>query len=165
MATPLEPVDDLVLTTRPSGSGAVCREILSTLPTWFGVPDANEEYVAHCDRTPTLIASLDGRAVGLTSIVRHSDWSAEVHLMAVVPEHHRSGIGRRMLQHAEAELAADGVEFLQVKTLSSRHPDPGYVKTRAFYEAYGFRPLEEMPDLWNPENPALIIIKTVPPAS
>jgi ribosomal protein S18 acetylase RimI-like enzyme len=155
---------DLELTTRSSGSGAVCREILLTLPRWFGVPESNDDYVAHCERTPTLLALLGGRTVGLANIVRHSRHSAEVHLMAVVPEHHRSGIGRRMLKHAEAELAADGVEFLQVKTLSSRHPDQGYVQTRAFYEACGFRTLEEMPDLWGPENPALILIKTVPPA-
>jgi hypothetical protein len=66
-----------------------------------------------------------------------------------------------MLRHAEAVLAADGVEFLQVKTLSPRHPDEGYRKTRAFYEAYGFRPLEEFPTLWSPDQPALQLVKTV----
>ena len=53
-----------------------------------------------------------------------------------------------MLSHAEQQLAADGVEFLQVKTLAPGKPDDGYEKTRAFYVAYGFRALEEFPDLW-----------------
>jgi ribosomal protein S18 acetylase RimI-like enzyme len=67
-----------------------------------------------------------------------------------------------MLRHLEGRLAAGGVEFLQVKTLSGAHPDPGYAATRAFYLAYGFRPLEEFPTLWDPSNPALQLIKAVP---
>jgi hypothetical protein len=66
-----------------------------------------------------------------------------------------------MLQHAETSLARDGVEFLQVKTLSAARPDEGYEKSRAFYLAYGFRSLGEFPDLWNPQNPALQMIKTI----
>jgi len=66
-----------------------------------------------------------------------------------------------MLRHAEAALAAEGIEFLQVKTLSASHPDEGYRKTRAFYFAYGFRPLEEFPTLWSPDQPALQLVKTV----
>lgn len=82
--------------------------------------------------------------------------------MAVRPEHHRRGIGRALLRHAERTLAADGVEFLQVKTLAPSKADAGYDKTRAFYLAYGFRPLEEFQDLWDAENPALQMIKVIP---
>ena len=39
--------------------------------------------------------------------------------MAVAPAHHRHGIGRGMLDVVERRLAADRVEFLQVKTLSA----------------------------------------------
>jgi ribosomal protein S18 acetylase RimI-like enzyme len=74
--------------------------------------------------------------------------------MAVLPELHRQGIGRALLGHAEAMLAADGVEFLQVKTLGPSKSDDGYDKTRAFYLAYGFRPLEEFPELWGPREPS-----------
>ena len=62
---------------------------------------------------------------------------------------------------SKAAFARAGTEFLQVKTLSAKHPDEGYEKTRAFYLAYGFRPLEEFPTLWSPESPALQLIKTV----
>ena len=82
--------------------------------------------------------------------------------MAVLPEFHRQGIGRALLGHAEGVLAADGVEFLQVKTLAPGKPDDGYDKTRAFYCANGFRPLEEFPALWDPQNPALQMIKAIP---
>ena len=53
------------------------------------------------------------------------------------------------------------MEFLQVKTLSPAHPDAGYGETKALYFAYGFRPLEEFPTLWDPANPALQLIETV----
>jgi hypothetical protein len=59
-------------------------------------------------------------------------------------------------------LAADGVEFLQVKTLAPSKPDEGYARTRAFYLARGFRPLEEFRNLWDAENPALQMIKVIP---
>ena len=133
-----------------------------TLPTWFGIPAAVEDYIDRADRSPTVIASLGDEDVGLLTLVRHSPYAAEVYVMAVLPEFHRRGIGRALLGHAEGMLAAEGVEFLQVKTLAPSKPDEGYHKTRAFYQANGFRALEEFPDLWDPGNPALQMIKAIP---
>ena len=145
----------------PNGSGATCRRILDLLPDWFGIPESVDDYVEVADATQCVIASLDGDDVGITTVIEHSPFAAEIYLMAVVPTRHRHGVGRAMLRHVEADLARRGVEFLQVKTLSASDPDPGYAATRAFYLAYGFRPLEEFPTLWDPDNPALQMIKTV----
>jgi GNAT superfamily N-acetyltransferase len=153
---------ELRIRNQPVGAGATCRKILQTLPTWFGIPTSVEDYIATADRSPTVIASVGGDDVGLLTLVRHSRYAAEVYVMAVLPEFHRQGIGRALLGRAEGLLAADGVEFLQVKTLAPSKPDVGYDKTRAFYLAYGFRPLEEFRDLWDAENPALQMIKAVP---
>lgn len=144
-----------------TGAGPVCRRVLATLPTWFGIPESVEDYVAVADRSPTVVASSGGEEIGLATVVRHSEHSAEIYVMGVVPAWHRRGVGRQMLEMVENELARDGVEFLQVKTLSPSHPDAGYQKTRAFYQAYGFRVLEEMPNLWGPANPALLLVKVV----
>ncbi len=157
----MPPPDELHLRDEPTGAGPTTRRILATLPTWFGIPASVDEYVAVADRTPTVVASLGDTDVGVATIVRHSEYSAEVYVMGVRPEYHRKGIGRAMLQHAEDSLAREGVEFLQVKTLSPRHPDDGYKRTRAFYLAYGFRPLEEFPTLWSPDQPALQLVKAV----
>jgi GNAT superfamily N-acetyltransferase len=135
---------------------------LKTLPGWFGIPASVEDYIATADRSPTVIASLGDMEVGLLTLVTHGRYASEVYVMAVRPELHRHGIGRALLEHAERMLATDGVEFLQVKTLGPSKPDDGYDKTRAFYLAYGFRPLEEFPDLWDTENPALQMIKVIP---
>jgi ribosomal protein S18 acetylase RimI-like enzyme len=153
--------DGLVLRDQATGAGPTCRRVLAALPTWFGIPASVEDYVAAADRNPTVVASCDEAEVGLATIVRHSDYAAEVYVMGVLPAFHRRGIGAAMLRHAERTLAADGVEFLQVKTLSARHPDEGYRRTRAFYLAYGFRPLEEFPALWSPDQPALQLVKSV----
>ncbi len=147
----------------PCGSGATCSQILATLPAWFGIEAANQHYAEVSERSPAVIASADGHDIGLAVIVLHSVYSAEIDLMAVRPEWHRHGIGRRLVEHAEGTLARSGVEFLQVKTLSDKHPDAGYKRTRAFYTACGFRPLEEFPTLWGPANPALQLIKRVQP--
>jgi len=153
-------VEHMVVERMDKGAGAICAEILPTLPTWFGFPDANEAYVKTADANTTFVAfDGSGRAVGLTTITRFGEYSADVHLMAVLPDLHRSGIGRQMLNAAEDWLRAAGVEYLQVKTLSASASDAGYAKTRAFYAAVGFRELEEFPELWDPSNPALQLIK------
>jgi GNAT superfamily N-acetyltransferase len=146
-----------------AGAGSVCAEILRLLPTWFGIPESNEDYVATAETHPGVIASVGDDAVGITTLKHHSPYAAEIYLMAVKPAFHRAGIGLAMLRTVEARLAAAGVEFLQVKTLGPSRPDEGYAKTRAFWLACGFRPLEELPTLWDPSNPALQLIKTVDP--
>jgi GNAT superfamily N-acetyltransferase len=144
------------------GVGAVCADILRLLPTWFGIPESNRDYVDTAETQPGIVASVADDDVGITTIKHHSPFAAEIYLMAVKPAHHRHGIGQRMLELVEASLRASGVEFLQVKTLSPARPDEGYARTRAFWLACGFRPLEEFPTLWDADNPALQLIKTVP---
>lgn len=53
----------------------------------------------------------------------------------------------------------NNVEFLHLKTLSDSDPDRHYAKTRAFYLAVGFRPLEELTALWGKDNPCLLMVK------
>ena len=143
---------ELRIWDRQVGAGETCRRILKALPTWFGIPASLDDYVAAADRSPTVIASLGDEDVGFLTVVRHSEYAAEVYVMAVVPQLHRQGIGRALLGHAERVLAADGVGFLQVKTLAASKPNDGYDTTRAFYLAYGFRPLEEFRNLWDGES-------------
>ena len=66
-----------------------------------------------------------------------------------------------MVQAREADARAEGVRLLEVKTLGASHPDPHYARTRHFYEAVGFLPLEET-DLWGEGAPCLIMVKPLP---
>jgi GNAT superfamily N-acetyltransferase len=147
--------------SQATGSGPNCRRILEALPAWFGIPQSVEGYVSASDRFPTAIASIGDNDVGILTWLVRTPFAAEVYVMGVLPELHNQGIGRQMLDHVEDALAKEGVEFLQVKTLSSHRIDEGYERTRAFYLSCGFQPLEEFPDLWDHDSPAVQLIKKV----
>lgn len=140
---------------------AVCERVLRALPQWFGIESATLDYIASAGHKPSFVAYDGDEAVGLALFQRHFAHSAEVHLIGVLPEWHRRGVGRRLLADGERWLRQQGVRFLQVKTLSAEHADPGYAKTRQFYLGVGFAPLEVFPTLWHPSNPCLMLIKAL----
>jgi ribosomal protein S18 acetylase RimI-like enzyme len=92
------------------------------------------------------------------SLRQHNPITSEIEVLAVAPDLHRRGAGRALVTAAEASLRESGARLLEVKTLGPSHPDEGYRRTRAFYEAMGFLPLDEV-DIWAPGNPALILVK------
>jgi GNAT superfamily N-acetyltransferase len=144
---------------------ATVERLLRALPGWFGIESAVADYVAAARVKPAYLARPAGdegqQPAGVLLAARHFPGAAEIYLMAVDPGWHRRGIGRALVAALEADLVADGVEFLQVKTLGPAHPDAGYQRTRQFYGALGFRPLEEIHGLW-PGNPCLVMLKALP---
>ena len=150
---------DVRITAASAEDHDACEGILRALPDWFGIESALLRYVQHLPDAQVHVARSDDAVVGFIAVDRHSERAAEIHVMAVSPEHHRRGIGRLLVHHASHELRASGVLYLQVKTLSPSREDASYEKTRLFYEALGFAPLEEHPTLWGPGNPALQMIK------
>ena len=78
--------------------------------------------------------------------------------MVVERGHHGRGVGRAMIEALERDARDGGVQLLMVKTLGPSHPDPGYARTRRFYERMGFLPLEET-HLWGGDIPCLIMVK------
>jgi ribosomal protein S18 acetylase RimI-like enzyme len=153
--------DDMIVDGPLLGQAAVCEPILRALPGWFGIEEATAQYVRDIDALPTFLALTGGEVVGFLTLKRHTAFSAEIHVMGVHPAYHRRGAGRALVCAAEAYLQGQGVEYLQVKTLSDTHPDEGYALTRAFYLAVGFRPLQELPKLWGEENPCLQMVKAL----
>jgi GNAT superfamily N-acetyltransferase len=139
-------------------SGA-CEAILRALPEWFGIEEANLQYLKDIDALPTFLAQVNDCLVGFLTVKQHTIYAAEIYVMGVLPAYHRMGIGRALVKGAETHMREQGIEYLQVKTLSPKHADQGYAKTRLFYQAMGFRPLEEFPTLWDADNPCLQMIK------
>jgi GNAT superfamily N-acetyltransferase len=141
------------------GLGDLCRALLDTVPDWFGIPEANDSYVAFADTHETwTAAAADGTVVGLISGQTHFADTAEIEVIAVRPEWHRGGVGRALVEVFERHHRDRGVRLLEVKTLGPSHDDAGYVRTRAFYTGIGFIPVEEL-WIWGPDNPALILCK------
>jgi len=149
---------DVVIETGGQWPDAVER-LLSDLSEWFELEDANRAYVESARVLPSTAAFVDGEIVAVGLVHRHNPLAAELHLLAVRRDSHRLGIGRRMLDRITADLRADGVKLLQVKTFGPSGDSPEYERTRKFYEAVGFIPLEERADIWGPENPCLILVK------
>ncbi len=141
------------------GKSSVCEPILRSLPEWFGMEQSNIQYIKDVEVLPTFLAFMDDKAAGFLTLKQHNEYAAEIHIMGVLPEAHRKGIGRALLTKAEDYLKQNGIEYLQVKTLGLSHPDRHYARTRAFYFAIGFRPLEEFKGLW--ENPCLLMVKAL----
>ena len=136
------------------------ERLLRALPDWFGIEQSLREYVEDARTKPTYLAidSATTEAIGALLITRHFPESAEMHVLAVDPGHHRRGIGTALAQRFEDDMRADGARLLEVKTLGPSCPDESYAKTLAFYRAMGYLPLEELQGLW-PEEPALILVK------
>ena len=138
----------------PAERSKICEVVLRDLPDWFGIEEATAAYIRD-------VAGLATFAVGgdaFIALETHNPRAAEVYVMGVRPEKQGQGLGTAVLGAGESYLRDRGVEYLQVKTLGPSHPDAGYERTRGFYEARGFVPLEELHDLWE-ANPCLLLVK------
>ena len=119
------------------------------------------DYARAADELPTFVAARGAETVGFLNLKPTSANAIEVHVMAVLPGEHRRGVGRALVERAATYARAGGFALLHVKTLAPSDPDPGYAATRAFYAAVGFLPLEELPQVWGPENPCLLMVRTL----
>ncbi len=149
------------ITTPALGQSPRCAPILRALPDWFGIESAVQQYIQEIDCLPTLLALQDqvDYPLGFLTLKAHTPYAAEIYVMGILPQLRGRGIGRALVEASANHLRGQGIEYLQVKTLGPSREDAGYAATRAFYQAIGFRPLEELKQLWDADNPCLILIQ------
>lgn len=83
------------------------------------------------------LAVIGQELAGFLGIRLHpQDRMGEIHIIAVSPDHQRKGIGRHLLQFAEAHIRAAGMKMIMVETVG----DTGHEPARRAYEAFGFEP-------------------------
>jgi ribosomal protein S18 acetylase RimI-like enzyme len=144
-----------------SEKSTVCGSVLRALPDWFGIEESIRDYVSDVFGMK-MWAVFDGdKAIGFCALNVHYKSSAEIHVMGILAEYHRRGIGREFVRLCEDFCAENGHEFLSVKTLDSSHPDKYYARTREFYLSMGFKNLELFKTLWGESNPCLMLIKHI----
>jgi GNAT superfamily N-acetyltransferase len=132
--------------------------ILASVPEWFGIPEANAQYVADSGRLPSYLAVDGDEVVGVALLAEHFPESRELHLLAVRRDRHRLGIGRLLVETVVADLRQAGVRLLEVHTVGPSYEDEGYARTRAFYLALGFVAMTELQRIdWN--GPTLILVR------
>ena len=149
--------------TAPAEKSQICNTILRALPNWFGNEESIVNYVNDVAGMPFYCA-FDGcseQPVGFVAIKTHNPHTADIYVIGILESHHGQGIGRKLVQVCENFCRSHGMEFLTVKTLADAHPDPYYAKTRLFYQAMGFKPLEIFPLLWDESSPCLFMAKHI----
>jgi len=139
----------------------ICEDILRSLPEWFGIEKAVRKYIEDARSRPMFVAGEGNDAAGFLTLTLHNEFTGEIHVMGIKKEFRRMGIGKELVAYAESYLAKKGFKFLTVKTLSPSRRSAAYEKTRKFYLALGFKPLEEFKTLWGKDNPCLFLVKPV----
>lgn len=139
--------------------GKVCEPILRALPEWFGIEESLVQYVKDADTMPTMLVKDGENVIGFLTIKMHFPESADIHCLGIHPDYHRKAVGRLLIQELERYLRSQEVKILQVKTVSEDRDCKAYAKTRQFYLAVGFIPLEVFPTLWDESNPCLLLVK------
>ncbi|MCR4435991.1 MAG: hypothetical protein QHH06_05880 [Clostridiales bacterium] len=88
-------------------------------------------------------------------------YTAEIYVMGILEQYHRNGIDRKLVSVAEQYIKSNYYKFFMVKTLGESSDYEYYRRTREFYKNVGFYPLEEIKEIWNEENPCLIMVKSI----
>jgi GNAT superfamily N-acetyltransferase len=138
----------------------IAEHILLALPDWFGIPEYTQRYIEESSDLPFWVARRGQDPVGFITLKETSPYTAEIHVMGVLPQYHRKGIGRRLFSALYDFCKQEGYEFLQVKTVDEGKYEQ-YDRTRLFYESVGFRKLEVFPALWDERNPCLVMVMAV----
>lgn len=141
--------------------GAICEGILRMLPNWFGIEEAIVDYAKITKEMPFYAVYQDNNPIGFVAIKVHNQYTAEVCVMGILQKYHRKGIGKMLINKCEEFCRESGKEFLTVKTLDESRIDESYEKTRLFYIAMGFKPIEVFRTFWDESNPCLFMAKYI----
>lgn len=112
--------------------------------------DRAAAYVADCG-LDFWVAERNGQVVGL--VHWRDDFLCALH---VRPGHARSGVGARLMNRAEAEIAGSGFAAVRLET------DTFNAASQAFYVARGYREAGRYPDEeWNSGLTTVLFVKPV----
>ncbi|MFZ5668269.1 MAG: GNAT family N-acetyltransferase [Pseudomonadota bacterium] len=97
------------------------------------------------------VAEVGGEVVGFV------DWDGDfVNALHVLGRHARAGVGRALMDHAEAAMAAAGFVAARLET------DTFNTRSQAFYAARGYREAGRYPDEeWNSGLTTILLVKTL----
>lgn len=141
------------------GKVSIACSILEGLPEWFGILQARERYIERAGHLPMTAVSVGTEIIGFLSVENKTRVSSEIHVLGIRRDWHRRGVGRILLRATEITLIRSKIRYLIAKTLSDKQSNAHYGITRQFYESVGFEPIDELPELWGPDAPCLVMLK------
>ncbi len=140
---------------------AYTRAILKMLPDWFGNPQAFENYVRDVQKFPYFAAFVGEHCVIFFSVRVHYGHTGELYLCGVHPAYRNRGIGHALCTASEQYFLSCGCDCMVVKTLSDLVDYAPYRETRMFYKSVGFTELLTLTEMWDENNPCLIMYKKI----
>lgn len=146
--------------TDPKEKQTIARRVLEALKNWFEIEESREEYISGCVEWTFLATKEDGADVGFLCLKETGKSTVELAVMGVLEDHHRSGIGRRLVEKAKELAGAEGYEFMQVKTVKMGVYED-YDRTNLFYISCGFKELEVFPLYWDEANPCQVYVMSL----
>ena len=146
--------------TDPNEKQAIARKVLEALTDWFEIEKSREKYISGCADWTFFAAQEEDESIGFLCLKETGKATVELAVMGVLKDHHRSGVGRELVERAKEAARAQGYEFMQVKTVK-----PGvyedYDRTNLFYISCGFKEFEVIPLLWDEANPCQIYVMSL----
>ena len=144
----------------PAEKQKVARTVLEGLKQWFEVDETREGYIED-SRDLMMFAAYEGdKPAGFICLKETGKDTMEIHVMGVLKEYHRGGVGRKLFEAVKKKAARDGYSFLQVKTVKMGMYED-YDRTNRFYQAVGFKEFEIIETLWDEANPCQIYVMSL----
>lgn len=105
-------------------------------------------------------AYLENKMIGFVSYRELNPQAIEMSWLAVRPQYQGQGVGTSLVSES-LRIVGEKYQACEVKTLSDIHPDPGYRKTREFYQKLGFIPLETIHPYpgWSKDSPCQLFVQ------
>ncbi|MDR9831693.1 GNAT family N-acetyltransferase, partial [Vibrio sp. FNV 38] len=141
----------------PREKQRITRRVLEALPEWFEIPEARETYIRECACCLFFASFDEEKPIGFICLKETGKDTVAIHVMGVLKEYHRRGIGTELFKKAREAARERGYSFLQVKTVQMGWYED-YDRTNRFYLALGFKEFEVFPELWDEQNPCQIYV-------
>lgn len=139
----------------------IARDILSDLPEWFGIESARDNYIEESKNLEFYAIKYKEKYISFLSLKNSSKDCGEIFVMGTYKKYQNLGAGRLLIEAAVNYCLENGLSMLQVKTLAASHPDKNYKLTRSFYKSNEFKEIEVFPELWDKNNPCLLMVKAI----
>jgi ribosomal protein S18 acetylase RimI-like enzyme len=135
--------------------------ILRKLPEWFGNERGLLNYVNTVYEYPFWAAFDNNNCIGFFSGKIHYNRTGDIYVCGIDPNYHGKGIGTALYKKLEEYFIKNNCEYIIVQTLCEIAKYEPYLRTKNFYIKLGFKELISFKEIWDEENPLLIMIKNI----
>ncbi len=134
-------------------------QIARSLATWFQPLD-QMALAIDLRQHDGLVALQDEHLVGFLTYHLVDAQHAELSWLGVSPETQAQGVGSRLLKALEEQLAAQGINYLQLNTVPADH-NPNFAATNDFYLHHGFVIADRDENFYAHGRPGIKLVKVI----